>query len=137
MLRSTGAELRLPFYHGLLAEVCALNDSIGQALANLSNAVAFQNKNGENWSSADLHCLHGDLLLKSGNDAHARATYHKSIEAARQLGSAMCELRAHTRLAELTGDLSKLVELLLRFCEGFDTPDFQHARSLLHRPPET
>jgi DNA-binding SARP family transcriptional activator len=132
-LRCTGAELRLPFYYGLLAEVYALNDNIGEALANLSNAFAFQNTNGEIWFSADLHRIQGNLLRRSADEHQARSSYQKSIETARQSGSLMCELRAQTLLAESTGDLSGLCELLPRFCEGFDTPDFQHARSLLDR----
>ena len=66
MLRSTSAEIRLPFYHGLLAEVCALNGNMGEALANLSSGFPFQNKDGEIRSSADLHRIHGDLLRESG-----------------------------------------------------------------------
>jgi predicted ATPase len=103
MLRSTGAEIRLPFYHGLLAEVCAMNGNMGEALANLSSGFAFQNKNGEMWSAADLHRIHGDLLRESGSEAQARSSYQKSIEAAKRTGSVMYELRGETRLAGLTG----------------------------------
>lgn len=133
MLRSTGAEIRLPFYLGLLAEVCTLTDNIGDALANVSSAFAFQNKNGEMWSCADLHRLHGDVLRKSGNDIQAQSSYQKSIEAARRAGSLTCELRAQTRLAESTGELSPLRQLFPRLCEGFGTPDLQQARALLDR----
>lgn len=87
MLRSTGAEIRLPFYHGLLAEVFALNGNIGEALANLSTAFAFQNKNGGIWCSADLHATHGDLLLHSKNAEQARQSYRNAVEAALRVGS--------------------------------------------------
>ncbi len=103
MLKATGAELRLPFYHGLLAEVYALNGATEEALATLSTAFAFQSKNGEMWPAAELHRLHGDLLRKIGNTAQAEWSYRKSLEAARRAGSAMGELAAATRLAELTG----------------------------------
>ena len=131
MLMSTGAELRLPFYYGLLAQVCALNGNSDEALANLSTAFAFQSKNGEMWSAADLHRLHGDLLRKRGNNAQAQASYRKSIEAARRAGAVICESRAQTRLAELTGEMSGLAQLFPNFREGFDMPDLQQARSLL------
>src|SRR5581483_9638771 len=131
MLMSTGAELRLPFYYGLLAQVCALNGNSDEALANLSTAFAFQSKNGEMWSAADLHELHGDLLRNGGNHAQAEASYRRSIEAARRAGSVICELRAQTRLAGLTGELSGLAQLFPNFCEGFDIPDLQQARSML------
>jgi tetratricopeptide (TPR) repeat protein len=99
MFRSTGAEIRLPFYYGLLAEVCALNGNVGEALANISSGFAFQNKNGEMWSAADLHRIQGDLLRRSGSAEQARLSYRKSIEAARQVGSVMLELRAEAELA--------------------------------------
>src|SRR5215831_14926578 len=57
-LRSTGAEIRLPFYHGLLAEACAATGRVGEALANVSNAFAYQNKNGEIWAENYLRGLH-------------------------------------------------------------------------------
>ena len=70
-LKATGAELRLPFYHGLLAEACAAAGRTGEGLANLSIAFAFQSKNGEQWASADLHRIQGDLLLRSGDPEQA------------------------------------------------------------------
>jgi DNA-binding SARP family transcriptional activator len=133
LVKATGAELRLPFYYGLLAETCALNGNMGDALANLSNGFAFQNKNGEMWSAADLHRTHGDLLRKDGNAAQVESSYRKSIEAARQVGSAMFELRGRARLAALTGEPAELRELFHKFDEGFDTLDLRQARVLLER----
>ena len=66
-LKATGAELRLPFYYGLLAEVCGLAGQVGEALANVASGFAFQSKNGEMWSAPELHRIHGDLLLRSGD----------------------------------------------------------------------
>lgn len=103
MLRSTGAEIRLPFYHGLLAEVFALNGNIGEALANLSTAFAFQNKNGGIWCSADLHATQGDLLLHSKNAEQARQSYRNAVEAALRVGSVTLEQRARTCLEQLSG----------------------------------
>ena len=132
LLRSTGAEIRLPFYHALLAEACALNHNMGEAMANLSSGFAFQSKNGEMWSAADLHRTHGDLLL-GANEEQARASYQKSIEAARQVGSVMFELRGQVRLAGLTGELAGLRELFQTLQEGFETPDVRQAKTLLGR----
>jgi DNA-binding SARP family transcriptional activator len=100
MLRSTGAEIRLPFYYGLLAEICALNGNMGEALANLSTAFAFQNKNGEMWCSADLHAIQGDLLLHTKNPEQARQSYRNAVEAALRVGSVMLEQRARSRLKQ-------------------------------------
>ena len=40
-LRKTQAELRLPFYHGLLAEACGWSGQMGEALANIASGFAF------------------------------------------------------------------------------------------------
>jgi DNA-binding SARP family transcriptional activator/predicted ATPase len=104
LLKGTGGELRLPFYYGLLAETCALNGNVGEALANISTGFAFQNKNGEIWSASDLHRTQGDLLRESGNQAQAIHSYRRAVEAARQTGSVMCELRAQGRLGRSSLD---------------------------------
>jgi predicted ATPase len=99
--KASRAEIRLPFYHGLLAEACGRAGQMGEALANISNGFAFQSKNGEVWSAADLHRIHGDLLLCEGNYIQARASYQRSLDTARAAGARMYELRAVARLREL------------------------------------
>jgi predicted ATPase len=99
--KASGAELRLPFYHGLLAETCARAGQMREALANISSGFAFQSKNGEMWAAADLHRIHGDVLLRDGNPSQARASYQRSLETARTAGARMYELRAVARLREL------------------------------------
>lgn len=101
-LKATGAELRLPFYYGLLAEVHGLAGQAGEALANVASAFAFQNKNGELWTAPELHRIHGDLLLRTGDAAGAQDSYQCAIEAARQTGARLFELKAATRLRELS-----------------------------------
>ena len=100
-LKSTGAELRLPFYYGLLAEVCGLAGQVGEALANVASGFAFQSKNGETWFAAELHRIHGDVLASSGDAAQAQASYRRAIESARQSGAVMLEARAQDRLGNL------------------------------------
>jgi predicted ATPase len=99
--KASGAELRLPFYHGLLAEASAQAGQLGEALANISSGFAFQAKNGEVWAAAELHRIHGDLLLLTGNRPQAEAGYQRSLEAARLGGVRGFELRAAGRLSEL------------------------------------
>ncbi|MCC6862673.1 MAG: AAA family ATPase [Bryobacterales bacterium] len=100
-LQSTGAEIRLPFYYGLLAEACGLAGEAGEALANIANGFAFQSKNGETWFAPELHRVQGDVLLHSGNPAQARISYGRAIEMARQTGAHLLELRAAARLRDL------------------------------------
>ena len=97
-LRATGAELRLPFYYALLADVCKLAGHTGEALANIASGFAFQTKNGELWSAPELHRIHGDVLSQSGDAAQAQISYRRAIETARHTGARMFELRAEARL---------------------------------------
>jgi tetratricopeptide (TPR) repeat protein len=102
-LRAGGAELRLPFYHGLLAEACAAAGRPGEAMAHISNGFAFESKNGEVWALADLHRIHGDLLLGAGKLDQARASYRKAVEVARLTGARSLERRALARLGKAEG----------------------------------
>ena len=98
VLKATGAELRLPFYYGLLAEVCGLDGQVSEALASVATGFAFLNKNGEAWSASELHRVHGDLLLQSGDNLQAQISYRRAREKARETGSRLSELRATSRL---------------------------------------
>jgi DNA-binding SARP family transcriptional activator/predicted ATPase len=100
-LKATGAEVRLPFYYGLLAQVCGLAGRDGEALASISSGFAFQSKNGEIWAASELHRIHGDLLLHSGKVAEARASYQRAVDAARQTGARSYESRASASLCGL------------------------------------
>ena len=100
-LKATGAELRLPFYHGLLAEACAAAGRAGEGLANISIGLAFQSKNGEVWNAADLHRIQGDLLLQDGDADRAKASYQRALAVARQAGARPIESRATARLRQL------------------------------------
>jgi len=100
-LKATGAELRLPFYHGLLAEACAAAGRAGEGLANISIGLAFQSKNGEVWNAADLHRIQGDLLLQGGDTDQAKASYQRALAVARQAGARPIESRATARLRQL------------------------------------
>ena len=100
-LKAAGVELRLPFYYGLLAEVCGLAGQVGEAVANIASAFAFQSKNGELWSAPELHRIHGDVLVHSGATSEAQISYQRAIDLAKQMGAHMLEQRAADRLREM------------------------------------
>jgi predicted ATPase len=100
-LRDTDAQIRLPFYLGLLAEACAAAGRTGEAMAHIANAFAFESKNRELWTLAELHRIHGDLLMRQ-DPAAAKAEYGKALEWARRTGSHSNELRAAARLEDAT-----------------------------------
>ncbi len=129
-LRATGAEIRLPFYHGLLAETCALAGHMGEAMANISTGFAFQSKNGELWASAELNRVQGDLARANGSVSEAAASYRRAMEAARQTGARMLELRAAVRLwrVERSAETRDAAAKLYReFTEGLETVDLREA----------
>ena len=100
-LKSTYAELRLPLYHGLLAEACAAAGRFSEGLANISIGLAFQNKNHEIWAAPNLYRIEGDILLQTGHPEHAADSYRRSMEAAREIGALSYELRAGKCLQSL------------------------------------
>jgi DNA-binding SARP family transcriptional activator/predicted ATPase len=131
-LRATAAELRLPFYYGLLAEVHEMCGQTGEALANIAAAFAFQMKNGESWAVPDLHRIHGDLLLRSGKSPQAQASYQRALESAQHLGAKILELRAAARLCGLPGQGPDILQdVYQNMKEGLDTPDLLDARAQL------
>ena len=137
-LRATGAELRLPLYNGMLAQICGRMGQTGEALANIATGFAFQNKNAETWVAAELHRIQGDLLRDAGNVKEARNSYLRALEAARKIKALMAELQAAIRICLLPLSQEKLKDarealrdVYSRFTEGFETPDLKEVRCLL------
>ena len=131
--RATAAEIRLPFYYALLAETCALEGHIGEALANISTGLAFQSKNGEMWASSYLYRVQGDLSHSSGDGTGASASYRRAIDAAQQVGARMFELRAAVQLwrLESSAETREAVGRLYGdFTEGLETADLREAREV-------
>jgi DNA-binding SARP family transcriptional activator/predicted ATPase len=95
-LRALKAEIRLPYYFALLAETLGRAGRWGDALASLSTGFAFANKNGEEWTVAELHRVQGELLAAQGKAEAARASFRQGIEAARRSGSLALERKLLT-----------------------------------------
>ena len=136
--KAGGARLRLPYYLGLLAQVCGRAAHPKEGLAAIEEAMAASRAHNERWWDAELHRLRGELLLAGGADVHdAESAYVRAIEVARTQQARALELRAATTLARLSprqrgADAhGQLQDLYSWFTEGFDTPDLQAARSVL------
>ncbi len=67
-LRATGAEMRLPFYYAMLAEVCLKAGRTGEGLAHVSTAFAFQGKNRETWSVPMLQRVQAAILAPCSSE---------------------------------------------------------------------
>ena len=132
--KGSGGELRLPFYYALLADACARAGRTGEAMANISTGLAFQNKNSELWAAPYLHLLHGDLLLRDGKRDQSRSSYQRALESAQQLGSRILALRSAVRVCRMgPGDsmMQSLERVYGEFTEGFNTADLREARGFL------
>jgi predicted ATPase len=130
--QATGAQLKVPYYLGLMAGVGGHVDH-DWAIALLVVALARVEKTGERWFEAELHRLWGEHLLRAPNNgsefADAEDRFRRALTVA---------LRAATSLARLWRDQGKRTEArdLLApiygwFTEGFDTTVLQDAKALL------
>jgi predicted ATPase len=138
--RATGAEAWCHYWLGLLAEASGKADQSAQGLTYLAEALALVRQNGECFYEAELHRLHGELLLQQPIPAvpHALTCFRHALEVARRQETKLLELRVTTSLSSLwqqQGKRTEAYELLAPiygwFTEGFDTADMQEAKALL------
>jgi hypothetical protein len=87
-LRATGAELRLPHYLGILADLYRGAQRLEDAIVTLAEARAVAQRNGEHWSDASLHLLEGDLALAIRDQAEAERLCLPQIKPGRKEPSA-------------------------------------------------
>jgi predicted ATPase/DNA-binding SARP family transcriptional activator len=92
------AEIRMPYYLAMLAEIHGRTGAIGDALASISAGFAFAGRNHETWGLPELHRVQGNLLLAAGQPEEAQNSYREGVAAARQSGSRAFE-RKLSRLA--------------------------------------
>src|SRR5262245_15104400 len=139
LFKASGARLRLPYYFGLLAQVCCRARCTDDGLAAVDDGMAASRAHNERWWDAELHRVRGDLLLASGADApEAEAAYVRAIEIAHVQQARSLELRAATSLTRLLRTLHRvddarrdLQSLYSWFTEGLDTMDLREAKALL------
>ena len=138
--RATGAAISWPYWLNLLADTYAKMAHAGEGLAVLAEALACVDNTGERYAEAELHRLHGELLLQqTPPDAlQAERCFRRALAIARRQEAKSWELRAATSLSRLwqqQGKRAEAHELLAPiygwFTEGFDTADLQDAKTLL------
>jgi predicted ATPase len=133
-----GARCYIPGALRALAEAQARVGQIENACATVAGALDFVERTGERHWEAELHRVHGQLLLAQKDERRAEESLQKAVGVARQQGAKSWELRATTDLARLWQAQGKagqayqaLREVYAWFSEGFDTPDLQQAEALL------
>ena len=137
-LRATGAELRLPYYLGILADLYRRAQRLEDAIVTLAEARAAAERNEEHWADASLHLLEGDLALATGDQAEAERCLRRAMESAQVQNARALLLRGSTRLTRLLAEddrravaYDELARIYGSFTEGFETVDFREARAVL------
>ena len=139
-LRATGAELRLPYYLGILADLYRRAQRLEDAIVTLAEARAATERNAEHWADASLHLLEGDLALATRDQAEAERCLRRAMESAQAQHARALLLRSSTRLARLLAEgarraeaYDELAKIYGSFTEGFQTVDSSEARAVLNR----
>ncbi|XIA65022.1 hypothetical protein ACFIOY_00655 [Bradyrhizobium sp. TZ2] len=137
-LRATRAELRLPHYLGILADLYRRAQRLEDAIVTLAEARAAAERNEEHWADASLQLFEGDLALTINDQAQAERCLRRAIESAQVQNARALLLRGSTKLARLLAEGDRraeandeLAKIYGSFTEGFKTVDSREARAVL------
>jgi predicted ATPase len=136
---ATGARFQAPYHHTLLAELHLRNGDIDAGMEIVNQAQHMVEETGEEYFSAEILRIRGELLLASDSrQADAEGCFKQALETARAQDAKSLELRAAGSLARLWSQQGKngeahdlLAPVYGWFTEGFDTADLQAAKKLL------
>jgi len=138
--RATGSVAGMSGHLAQLAEAYGQMGQVDEGMHLLAEALALVDTTGERPTEAELHRLHGELLLRQAipEPQAAEACFQRALEMARRQGAKWWELRAAMSLARLWQQQGKraearelLAEIYGWFTEGFDTADLQEAKAFL------
>jgi predicted ATPase len=138
--QATGAQLKVPYYLGLLAAAYTSLGQESEALLLLDDAMVRVGRTKERWFEAELHRLRGEALLSlpERDGVDAEACFQRAIAVAREQGAKMWELRAAMSLARLWCEQDRcreayelLAPIYNWFIEGFATSELKEAKALL------
>jgi len=152
--QAIGSAIAHTCWLGLLADGCRTDEQPAAGLTAVAEALALGERSGEQFYTAELHRLRGELLLQAGawepesggctplsavwnpHAAEAEDCFQQAL--ARQQHAKALELRAVTSLSRLwqrqgktAAALQTLGEVYRWFTEGFDTADLQAAKTVL------
>ena len=130
MYTEKGNRLWAPLFQGLLAELEAEAEDLGEAFSRIEQALEIANETGELWSVSLLHQIRGEILLKrnGSNTAPAEEAFLTATAVAQQQKAKSFELRATLSLAKLYQSAGRAADahaVLAPALEGFSpTPEF-------------
>jgi class 3 adenylate cyclase/predicted ATPase len=138
--RATGSTGMTPVGLSFLAKSFADLGQTEEAWRCVNEAKSVIETTGETWFEVLVHCIAGEIALKSPQPdvQKAEASFEKALAIARQQQAKSWELRAATSLARLWRDQGKprqarelLTPVYGWFTEGFNTRNLQEAKALL------
>src|SRR6185369_10723744 len=136
--QATGSGTYQTYYLGLLAEVLGGQGEVAEGLRIVEESLALARQTGEGLFEAELHRLHGELLLCGANHSEGEQACRRALDMARRSEARSLALRAAMSLARLrAGDdeaRASLAEVYSGFTEGFETADLREAKALLDSP---
>jgi predicted ATPase len=131
------ATLWRPWGLCLLAQALTLQGSHDEALATLAEGFERIEATGERVWQAELHRIHGLVLLAQNHLDEGQGSLQQAIRTAQAQQAKSLELRAATSLARLWGEQGRraaatdlLAPVYGWFSEGFDTADLKEAKAL-------
>jgi DNA-binding winged helix-turn-helix (wHTH) protein/predicted ATPase len=154
---ATGAKLFRTHFLGLLAQALGGAGRVEEGLTAVREALALAQRTSDNSSAAELHRIHGELLIQSSTDApdrgargsssvktpppvmsQADACFKQGLSIARQQDARSWELRIVTSLGRLYQRQAKRAaarqvvrETYNWFTEGHETADLKSAQALV------
>ena len=133
--RATGSKYRVPYRLARAAEAHLLAGRIEDGLRLLDGA---NHESSDLWFAPELDRIKGELLVEAGDRDEAERFMYRALDAARQQGARLLELRAATSVARVLQQRGQreeaqglLAPIYARFTEGFDTADLKAAKTLL------
>lgn len=101
LFRATGAELGACYFAALQAEALAQQDDLASATAAMADAFDLLERTHDQWCAAELHRIHGTLLLQQGKAAEAKDAFSAGLAIAQEQGAAWWEERCRRALEEV------------------------------------
>ncbi|MEH2557520.1 class 3 adenylate cyclase/predicted ATPase [Bradyrhizobium algeriense] len=136
--RATGAEIKVPYYLGLLAEAHRRANRIADGMSLLNEALELVERTDERWYEAELYRLMGETLIIDSDQNDAERWLCRALETAHKQGAKHWELRAAASMARLWRDQAKrtdaramLAPIYACFTEGYGTRDLKEVAALL------
>jgi tetratricopeptide (TPR) repeat protein len=139
-------QIRQTWVRSALAEALSRAGKLRTATSLLDEASALMERNQERFVEPEISRIRGELVcdqteggsLSPAKVQEAEQAFIGAVESAHRRGAKVLELRAVTslsRLLEKTGRATEAHNVLSKICasfsEGFETPEFKTAKSLL------